>query len=342
VEVLLKKYFWALNVLVLVGAGYASARAFSSFVAYEVLGVPMVLSAQGGVEQGESEEGAFLGRPGSNRSAELEKAMAPKVEAPVLAEGPLDGEIPSESGEGMEAEGEVEPEAPAPSLSIEFMAAITAVDDSKNMALVKIDGAETRWVAIGDEIKPGFKVIKITNYFISVGNDITELLWKKSEPAPVLADASAGMPPRRGQPQPKDIEKLRPTPPNPQRPVSNEPAAKPEGIRQVSEWEYQIDRARLNEELQDLGKLGRDARVMPNYDRESGTYQGFKLIGVKPNSLYRSIGIRSGDVLMQVNGQELSTTGKALELFNQLQNSSNITIDIMRNGQKHSLVYKIE
>jgi general secretion pathway protein C len=98
----------------------------------------------------------------------------------------------------------------------------------------------------------------------------------------------------------------------------------------------------LNEQLQDLAKLGREARVIPNYDRDSGSYKGFKLIGVRPNSLYRAIGIRSGDVIMQINGEELNSPGKALELFTKLQNSSGISLDIMRRGQKQSLTYKIE
>lgn len=338
-EVLLKKYFWALNILLLVGAGFATAKALSSYVGYEILDVPVVESTA--EETAVDAEGGEidLGRPASKRAAEMEKALAAKV-VPVTTL-PTDQEQPTEA-EVPETPENQEPEAAAPAgITLEYLAAITAVDETKNMALVRIDGGETRWVGVGDEVKTGFKVTQITNYYISVGDSVTELLWKKSEPKATLADGAEGQPARKGQPQPKEPTEGKPKPPTATKPAEAV-ATKQEGIKQLSEWEYQIDRNRLNEELQDMGKLGRDARVMPNYDRESGTYQGFKLIGVKPNSLYRAIGIRSGDVLMQVNGAELSSPTKALELFNQLQTSSNITIDIIRHGEKHSLVYKIE
>ena len=115
-----------------------------------------------------------------------------------------------------------------------------------------------------------------------------------------------------------------------------------EGVTKVNEFEYHIDRGLLDEKLQDLGALGREARVIPNYDRESGSYKGFKLIGVRPNSLYRNIGIRSGDVILQVNGEEMNSPSKALELFTKLQTSNAISLDIKRRGKVETLTYKIQ
>ena len=63
---------------------------------------------------------------------------------------------------------------------------------------------------------------------------------------------------------------------------------------------------------------------------------------MRPNSLYRAIGIRSGDVIQRINGEELSSPGKALELFTKLQNSSAITLDVGRRGKQHTMNYKIE
>ena len=77
--------------------------------------------------------------------------------------------------------------------------------------------------------------------------------------------------------------------------------------------------------------------MIPNYDRESGSYKGFKLIGVRPNSLYRNIGIRSGDVILQVNGEEMNSPSKVLELFNRLQSESRIVLSITRRGAPYSL-----
>jgi type II secretory pathway component PulC len=191
---------------------------------------------------------------------------------------------------------------------------------------------------VGDTLKPGYTVTKITNYYILVSQGVTELLWKKSEEKPPAAELAGGGRERPG-PRPGPEEK-KPEEKKPEEKKDQTPYA--QGVKQTGPYEYQIDRAMLNEQLGDLAKLGREARVIPNYDRDSGTYKGFKLIGVRPNSLYRAIGIRSGDVIMQINGEELSSPSKALELFTKLQNSNEITLDIMRGGKKQTLQYKIE
>ena len=96
----------------------------------------------------------------------------------------------------------------------------------------------------------------------------------------------------------------------------------------------------IMQELQNLSALGMQARIIPNY--HNGKYEGFRLVGVRPNSLYAALGIRSGDIVKRVNGQDLNTPSKALELFNQLQTSSTITVDITRYGKNITLTYKVK
>ena len=96
----------------------------------------------------------------------------------------------------------------------------------------------------------------------------------------------------------------------------------------------------LDEQLQDLSALGSQARVVPNY--RNGKYEGFKLVGVRPGSLYRAIGVRSGDVIKSVNGKPIDSPNKALDLFEKLKNSSHISLDIERRGQPKQLSYTIK
>lgn len=113
-----------------------------------------------------------------------------------------------------------------------------------------------------------------------------------------------------------------------------------EGITKLGENSYQIDREMLNEKLNDLEALARQARVIPHY--RDGKPQGFKLVGVRPGSLYSHIGIRSGDVLKAVNGDEITSPNKALEMYEKLKNSSNVTLEVERRGRPISLEYKIQ
>ncbi len=113
-----------------------------------------------------------------------------------------------------------------------------------------------------------------------------------------------------------------------------------EGVKKVGKNTYEIDREMLNEQLEDLSALSRQARVIPHY--REGKPQGFKLVGVRPGSLYSHIGVRSGDVLKAVNGEEITSPTKALELYEKLKNSDNVTVDVERRGRKQTLEYMIK
>ncbi len=111
-------------------------------------------------------------------------------------------------------------------------------------------------------------------------------------------------------------------------------------VRKTGPYSYEIDRSMLDEQLQDLSKLGTQARVVPNY--RNGKYEGFKLVGVRPGSLYRAIGVRSGDVIKSINGNAIDSPNKALDLFDKLKNSSHIDLDIERRGQPKQFAYDIK
>ena len=103
----------------------------------------------------------------------------------------------------------------------------------------------------------------------------------------------------------------------------------------------EIDADRAAAQLADLGRLGRDARIVPNY--RGGRYQGFKLVGVKPGSLFRAIGIRSGDIVRTVDGRELDTPNKAIGFLQALQDQPEVVFGLERRGRPLQLtVRKVE
>lgn len=112
------------------------------------------------------------------------------------------------------------------------------------------------------------------------------------------------------------------------------------GITKVSETQFNIDREWMNEQLNDMEKLARQARVIPHY--RDGKPQGFKLVGVRPGSIYSHLGIRSGDVLKAANGDEITSPNKALEMYEKLKNTGNVTLEIERRGRPISLEFKIQ
>ena len=85
-----------------------------------------------------------------------------------------------------------------------------------------------------------------------------------------------------------------------------------------------------------------DARVVPHY--LDNRYVGIKLVGVRPGSFFRAIGIRSGDVIMMVNGVALDSPNKALhflDVFFEGQDTT-VVVEIERRQQPKTLTYTIE
>jgi general secretion pathway protein C len=113
-----------------------------------------------------------------------------------------------------------------------------------------------------------------------------------------------------------------------------------DGIKEIEPGKYQVDRAMLDEQIADLDNLMRQARVIPHY--KQGKPAGFKVVGVRSNSIFRHLGLKSGDVLKSVGGEELTSINKALGLFEALKTNSNVSLDIERQGKPSNLEYNIK
>jgi general secretion pathway protein C len=123
------------------------------------------------------------------------------------------------------------------------------------------------------------------------------------------------------------------------RPQNAPPGKGLEGVRQVADNRYEIDRSTLDGTLSDLNKIATQARIVPSF--KNGVANGFKLFSIQPGSLYASIGVENGDVIQRVNGYEINSPEKALELYQKLRESQHVTIELERGGQAIRKEYNI-
>ena len=65
----------------------------------------------------------------------------------------------------------------------------------------------------------------------------------------------------------------------------------------------------------------------------AGRLIGFRAHWVKEGSLLANLGLKSGDVLMKVNGISLDSRD-AMSLFQQLQTTRRFAVELERNGQR--------
>lgn len=135
-----------------------------------------------------------------------------------------------------------------------------------------------------------------------------------------------------------DVDKKAKSPAKPGQQTQAELASY-DGIQEVSQNDFKIEDRVIQNALSDLGTILRDARVMPNLNQ--GRIDGFKIFAIKPDSLFRKIGLRDGDILQTVNGYEIDGPQKGMELFEQLKNSNDVRMTIKRDGSPIDLNYTI-
>lgn len=111
------------------------------------------------------------------------------------------------------------------------------------------------------------------------------------------------------------------------------------GVEQLSDTEFIIDEAELQNQLANINQLILQARVVPNFS--GGKIDGFKIFAIKPNSIFRKLGLRNGDVLVSVNGVLLDNPQKGLQIFQDLQGQRQFNIDLRRRAENMTYNYEV-
>jgi len=109
--------------------------------------------------------------------------------------------------------------------------------------------------------------------------------------------------------------------------------------KKIGEREYMLDRAMVQKSIENPEKVLTDARLLPNII--DGRQEGFKISEVVPNGLYHSLGLVNGDILLNINGLEISNPEVAIQAMSALKGMNRINLDIMRSGENMSLDYQI-
>lgn len=106
---------------------------------------------------------------------------------------------------------------------------------------------------------------------------------------------------------------------------------------------YEVDQAALRHFLDN--SADRSARIVPSV--RNGLPDGFKLYAIRPSSMYAALGLRNGDTVHAIDGHELSSMDKALEVYNAVLpklksgKRATISVSISRRGQPLRLTYHL-
>lgn len=102
----------------------------------------------------------------------------------------------------------------------------------------------------------------------------------------------------------------------------------------------ELSKASIDAGLSDEAALAGAARVVPNY--VNGQSSGVKLVGVREDSVYKQLGIESGDVVTSINGTKVKNQAHAFELIQGLRGQSDASIGIERGNESKTLKYRVK
>lgn len=112
-------------------------------------------------------------------------------------------------------------------------------------------------------------------------------------------------------------------------------------IKRISATEYQIDQAEFNAALENLNELITTVRMVPNFTKDRKV-DGFRVFQIKPKSIFQKLGLRNGDVLHRINNIELNDAQKGMEAFTTLRNRTSFTIDLKRRNRNMTFTYEVK
>jgi general secretion pathway protein C len=81
------------------------------------------------------------------------------------------------------------------------------------------------------------------------------------------------------------------------------------------------------------------ARVVPAM--KNGKPEGFKMYAIRPTSAFAKLGLSNGDTLTSINGFELNSADRALEVYTKLREATSLELEVTRRGKPVTLKYNI-
>lgn len=117
------------------------------------------------------------------------------------------------------------------------------------------------------------------------------------------------------------------------------PKAGVEGVKKISDGKYMLDQKEVLANTENMNQILTQARAVPLV--EQGKTTGFKISEIVPGSIYEKIGLVNGDVIQRVNSQDVDDPAKFFQLYEGLKTERNISIDLLRGGQRQTLNYEI-
>jgi type II secretory pathway component PulC len=112
-----------------------------------------------------------------------------------------------------------------------------------------------------------------------------------------------------------------------------------QAVKKSDDAHYVLDRKLWERILSDNTTLMTQARIVPNI--KDGRAHGFKLFAIRPGSVYARLGIVNGDTVLALNGHDMSSPEKALEVYSKLRTAKELVVELDRKGSPLTIHYEV-
>jgi hypothetical protein len=112
------------------------------------------------------------------------------------------------------------------------------------------------------------------------------------------------------------------------------------GIQVTDDTHRVLKPALLDRVLLNPMALAKGARFVPAM--KDGKPVGFKLYAIRPGSVFARLGFANGDTLQRINGLEVTSADKALDVYTKVREAKLVTIELERRGKPVTLTIEIK
>jgi general secretion pathway protein C len=312
-DVILKKYFWVLNLLVLGTCAIFAGKAGAHFIEAAYL----------------TDDPALMHRRGNFSAPTPQKAHGKEpdeiVKRDIFCSGCAPPPPPVDEGK-TGPDPKTKDVAQKTSLQLELVSTMVCPQDDRwSMAIIKDLAGKEKDSSMFNRGKEIFatkatveKVFPKKVYFRNNGQ-LEYLALDGADVPPPATTATAAPPPAA--------------------PIDQNMGDIDKGVN-CSGNNCTVDRALVEKLLQNTTMLATSARFVPSI--KDGKPNGFKLYAIRPNSIFGKIGLQNGDTVKAINGNDMTTPDAALALYSKLRSASHLSVQVERRGENQTMDYTIK
>jgi general secretion pathway protein C len=84
----------------------------------------------------------------------------------------------------------------------------------------------------------------------------------------------------------------------------------------------------------------RYAKIQPHF--EDARVVGFKITDIKPNSIFKKLGLKDGDIVTSLDGKKFRGTDEVIDYYRSLPLSTGMKLEIIREGEGKTIHYNFD